>query len=160
MLSKLALALSVLIVVLLAVVAGVTVLNPSDDSDQDQGTGNVSGGALDSSVAPGPSSGRIELGAADQPLAVACQLPVVGQTPLLVVFENRTGSTDDFLAQVLVVYNDGTRIEAVASADAVRPGEQRSVVPDPWFESATVVDCRLQVIQQGQRVVLLEDVGP
>ena len=150
MLNKLALALAVLIVVLLAGLAAITISASQNDS-----AGDVES-ELISSEESVETSTAVALGTAGEPLDVECQVPLDDNTPLLVSFLNATDVTADYLARVTVDYRDGTSTTAIAEATSLRPGERRTVVPEPWPDDATIVACRLDAIQRGEQVILLD----
>jgi len=150
MLNKLALALAVLIVVLLAAVAAMTISASQNDS-ADGGESE-----LTSSEEAVETRTTVALGAVGEPLDVECQVPSDDSTPLLVSFLNATNITDDYVAQVTIDYRDGTSTTAIAKASSLRPGERRAVVPEPWPDAVTIVACRLDAIQRGEQVILLD----
>lgn len=150
MLNKLALALAVLIVVLLAAVAAMTISASQNESADDAES------ELTSSEELVETRTTVALGAAGEPLDVECKLPPDDNTPLLISFLNATNVSDDYLAQVTVVYRDGSSTTAIAEAISLRAGERRDVVPEPWPDSGPIVDCRLDAIQRGEQVILLD----
>jgi hypothetical protein len=150
LLNKLALALAVLIVVLLAAVAAIAI---SADRDETAENGESE---LSSAEALVEDRTTVAIGSEGQPLGVECQVPTDSGTPLLVSFLNATDETNDFLARITVDFADGTTVTALARAAALRPGERRAVVPEPWPDSGVVTECRLDAIQQGEHVILLD----
>lgn len=150
MLNKLALALAVLIVVLLAAVAALTISASQDEQAEDDDSG------LTSSEEVVEARTSVVVGSVGQPLDVECQVPVDASTPLLVAFHNASETVDDYVAKITVVYRDGSTTTALAEAAALRPGEQRAVVPEPWPDDGLVDDCRIDAIQRGEHVILLD----
>jgi len=150
MLRNLAVLLAVLIVIILAVVAAMTVV--------DSGAGDEPREIVSDPTAAGPRATiEVAIGPGGQPLQVACHLPVADQNPLLVSFENRSGVLDDYLAEVSVSFADGSTTEVLAEALQLRSGERRSVVPTPWLEPESIVNCAIKAIQHNERIILIDD---
>ncbi|MDH3294448.1 MAG: hypothetical protein OER95_09035, partial [Acidimicrobiia bacterium] len=127
MLNKLALALAVAIVVLLAAVAALSI-----SGSRDRASENGDDSELVSSEEVVDARTTVAMGGAGQPLDIECRIPGDSSTPLLVSFINATSATDDYLAKITVVYTTGRTVTALAEATALRPGERREVVPEPW----------------------------
>lgn len=149
MLNKLALALAVLIVVVLAAVAAIAI-SSIDDEVADQSESEE-----DKSPQPVPERTTVAMGNGSQPLAISCDVPADESTPLLVSFVNDTATSADYVAKITVVYTNGRIDTAIATAAALRAGERRSVIPEPWPDDGTVQSCRLDAVQQGEHLVLL-----
>ncbi len=148
MLKQLALVLAVVIVALLAVVAALTIVNRGPDVDE------VGSGETEE---PGPrTTVVVSVGSTGRQVEVGCLLPVDGQSPFLVVFESRADATDDYKARVSVRSDNGTISTVVGSAEALRPGERREVLPDPWLDPEGIVGCEVVAIQASDQVILVE----
>ncbi len=150
MLKQLALLLAVIIVVLLAVVAILTIVNRSSEEE---------GAEIDSGPTelPGPETTvAVSVGSLGSQVEVGCLLPVPGQSPLLVTFENGTAAADDYQAQLLVSNDDGSTETVMAKASNLQPGERRNVLPQPWIESEQISGCNVVAIQSSDHVILIE----
>lgn len=149
MLKQLALILAIVIVAILAIVAALTIVNRSSNGD-----------AVDDEPAPEPAAPpttiAVSVGAGGSQVEVGCRLPVDGQTPFLVTFENRTSVSDDYQAQISVQLADGGPVTVVATALGLRPGERRSVLPVPWLEPDRITGCGVVAIQASDQVIILE----
>ncbi|MDH3299643.1 MAG: hypothetical protein OES24_03965 [Acidimicrobiia bacterium] len=149
MLKQLALILAIIIVALLAIVAALTIVNRGPENEEGEANPpEVSGSRTTIMVSVGADGSQVEVG---------CRLPVEGQSPFLVTFENRTGEIDDYQARVLVRLEEGGRSTVVAGAPELRPGERRSVVPEPWLEPEGIIGCEVLALQGSDQVIILED---
>lgn len=149
-LKQLALILAIVIVAILAVVAALTIVNRVPDGQE------VADDPATESSLP-VTTIAVSVGAGGSQVEVGCSLPVEGQTPFLVTFENRTEASDDYQAQVSVLLADGGRVEVVATAPSLRPGERRSVLPEPVLEPGQVTGCEVVAIQGPDQVIILRD---
>ncbi len=149
MLKQLALILAIVIVAILAIVAALTIVNRGPDDVEIE---------VDPPEATGPRTTiMVSVGADGSQIEIGCRLPIEGQSPLLVTFENRTGVVDDYRARVSVRLDDGTISTVVAEAPDLRPGERRNVLPDPWLEPQGVTDCEVLAVEASDQVIILED---
>ena len=149
MLKQLSLILAIVIVAILAIIAALTIVDRGPDEEEiGSDTAEVTGPRTTIMVSVGADGNQVEVG---------CQLPVEGQSPFLVTFENGTDTTDDYKARVSVRLGDGGRSTVVAEAPELRPGERRSVLPEPWLEPDGVTGCEVVAIQASDRVIILED---
>lgn len=149
MLKQSALILAIAIVALLAIVAALTIVN--------RGSGTDNGETATPAVVIGPQTTiMVSVGVDGSQVEVSCQSPVDGQSPFLVSFENQTGVTDDLQARVVVRYDDGSALSVVAEAAALRPGERRNVLPEPWLEPSGITACEVVAVQTSDRVILVE----
>ena len=148
MLKQLTLILAIVFVALLAIVAAMTIIN-RDDDEPDLESDPVEQDAAAETV-------TLSVGSDGSPLEIGCRLPVDGQSPLLVTFENGTGVVDDFQARIVVALTDGTTSSLLADAPDLRPDERRSVLPEPWLDPALVADCEVVAIEASDRVILVE----
>ncbi len=149
LLKQLALILAVVIVALLAIVAALTIINRDADDD-----------AIDSDPAAVAGSGTtivLSVGATGSPMEIGCRMPVEGESPLLVSFENLTDVVDDYQAQISVRHDDGTTSTAIAEARDLRPGERRNVLPEPWLDNEGIAGCEVVAVQTSDQVILVED---
>ncbi len=146
MLNKVALALAVLIVVVLAAILAISI-SDRIQSESDEEEDNASTTTEPDRTIIVDDSGR--------PVAVSCDIPPDDNTPLLVTFINDTTVTADYTAQVTVLYGNGRAQTAIAEAVALRAGENRAVIPEPWPDDAEISSCRLDAIQRGEHLVLL-----
>lgn len=148
MLKQLALILAIVIVALLAIVAALTIVNRGPD---DEATEEIPVGVT------GPrTTMMVSVGADGSQIVVGCRLPVDGQSPFLVTFENQSGETDDYQARVAVRL-DGATSAVVAAAPELRPGERRSVVPEPWLDPEGITGCEVEAVQGSDQVIILDD---
>ncbi len=99
----------------------------------------------------------VSVGADGSQVEVGCRVPVDGQSPFLVTFENRTSASDDYQAEVSVGLADGSSVAVVAAAPALRPGERRTVLPRPWLEPGQITGCEVVAIQGTDQVIILHD---
>lgn len=150
MLKQLALILAIVIVALLAIVAALTIVNrgPADEETDGNIPPEATGSGTTVMVSVGPDGSQVGVG---------CRLPVEDQSPLLVTFENLTGEVDDYHARVLVRLEEGGTSTVVAAAPELRPGERRSVLPEPWLEPQGIIGCEVTAIQGSDQVIILED---
>ncbi len=149
MLKQLALILAIVIVAILAIVAALTIVNRGpDDVEIEVDPPEATESRTTIMVSIGADGSQIEIG---------CRLPIEGQSPLLVTFENRTGVVDDYRARVSVRLDDGTISTVVAEAPDLRPGERRNVLPDPWLEPQGVTGCEVLAVEASDQVIILED---
>lgn len=150
MLRQLALILAVVIVAILAIVAALTIVNRGVEGEEieDEPAAEPTEPVTTIAVSVGADGSQIEVG---------CRLPVEEQSPFLVTFENRTEGTDDYQAQVSVRLADGSRVAVVAAASQLRPGERRSVLPQPWLEPDQITGCDVVAIQGSDQVIIFED---
>lgn len=149
MLKQLVLILALVIVAGLAIVAALTIVDRGPDEEEiGSDTAEATGPRATIMVSVGPDGSQVEVG---------CRLPVEGQSPLLVTFENGTNTTDDYQARVSVRLDEGGRSTVVADAPELRPGERRSVLPEPWLEPEGITGCEVVAIQASDRVIILDD---
>ena len=148
MLRQLALVMAIVVVALLAVVAALRVM------DRDAGDGEIDSNPAQTT---GPHATiTVSVGAEGSPVGVGCRLPVDGQSPFLVSFENQTDFTEDLQARVLVRHTDGSTSSVTAEAIQLRAGERRNVLPEPWVDPETVTACEIEAIQADDQVILVE----
>lgn len=149
-LKQLALILAIVIVAILAIVAALTIVNRGSGGEEvdEEPAVEPTGPATTIAVSVGAGGSQVEVG---------CGVPVDGESPFLVTFENRTAVSDDYQAEVSVGLTDGSRVAVVAAAPALRPGERRSVLPQPWLEPDQITGCEVVVIQGSDQVIILHD---
>lgn len=97
------------------------------------------------------------IGPSGHAVTVACFLPAP-DTPPLIVFVSAAPTDLDLRAEATLIGDANGAYQTVASADAVRPGEQRQAVPRTRLAETVVVaeeivDCRIDSVEADRQIV-------
>lgn len=146
-LTRAAIALSVLLVLVLGALATYSVL------------GNDGGGAGttvdpvpdDDPAYPGP---HLEVDDRELPLQVGCVPSAEAESGYAILMVNLAGLTVDYVVSVALVDEEGGSVWSTAVLPALAPDEERQVeVPDREV-SGRVVDCTITAVQTDRRLLL------
>lgn len=100
--------------------------------------------------------GTVQAATADDGISTACRLPTA-DAPVMVVAHNDGQSIDDYRVEVELSDADETAVRALATFDALRPGETRFKVPVWSAPLGPVTSCRVLIVETDRQVLIRND---
>ncbi len=153
--SWLTMAVSLLIVGLLTWIT-ISAIRGGGDEENDAGDGSDSI-ASSSGEQTAVDEVAVTIGTEGHQIVVACFLPTATNPPLI-AFASSAPVQLDLTVEATLIGSDEGRFRTVATADDLRPGEQRQSVPRTTETSTVVIDgevvgCEIQSVQADRQVV-------
>lgn len=156
-LRRVALVLSIVLVLLLASIAAISVFGADDGPEAAEGEASP----LDDEDAEDPASATALYPATDvqvqsngSDLAVSCAPEIGNSTEYRVSVENFGDTSQSFLVAVDLVDDDGNRVEAMAEVEDLQPAEERAIPLVLRSEISSVAECLITAIQGDRQITL------
>lgn len=151
-LIRLAIGLSVLLVMALGVIAIYSVLERDDRASGDaEETPDTSGGGTTTVGRPYPGP-TVDIDDLADPLTIGC-IPEANDRGYSVLIANRSSSTIDYLVSVRLVVDELARLTSIDVPD-LGPGEVRELDVPPPTSGGSIEDCTVVGVQSDRRLLL------